>query len=505
MGELSARAVRFTYPGALAGQAALEEVTLTVAPGEFLGLIGPNGSGKSTLLRCLTGLLAPQGGAVLIDGQPVEEWPPGELARRLGVVPQSEQTAFEFTVEQLVAMGRYPHRRRWQRETAADRRAVAEALAFTGLTSLAQRPLGSLSGGERQRVLLARALAQEPQALLLDEVTTHLDLGYQAEILALLERLNAERGLTIVAVLHDLNLAARCCRRLVLLAQGRIVAEGTPTEVLTPDNLREAYGVEVSVRPGTDGRPVVAVESVAARRAPGPADEPAPAPGPPGEQAGEQADEQTVAQADEQAAAQVDERAAERTAEQPDGQAGRSAGRLSGEQTGVQPAPRGTIHLICGGGSGAALLSNLLAAGYEVTCGVLNRGDSDWEAARLRGLELAEEAPFSGVTPQAHQRNLELIRRAGAVVLGDVPFGPGNLANLRAAREALAEGRPVLVCDFTPIAQRDFTGGAAAQGYAELLSAGAVRIAAAEDLLAALPAKTSAAEPPRKSDEERLR
>jgi iron complex transport system ATP-binding protein len=395
---------------------------VTIRRGEFVGLIGPNGSGKTTLLRCLTGLLAPEGGAVLLEGREVGRWGPGELARRLGVVAQGGEAGFEFTVRQLVAMGRYPHRRRWQRETPADREAIAEALRLTNLLGLAERPVAALSGGERQRVALARALAQTPRALLLDEVTAHLDVGYQAEVLALLQRLQAERGLTIVAVLHDLNLAARGCQRLILLAGGRIIVTGPPAEVLTPTNLEAAYGVKVQVSPGRDGYPLVTVEGPAR---PGTA-------------------------------------SAERAAGGTAGRVRRDAGR------------QGTVHLICGGGSGAALIRQLVGAGYQVSCGALNRGDSDWETARRYGLAVAEEAPFSAIGAEAHAANLALLRQAAAVVVGDVPFGPGNLPNLRAARAALAAGRPVFVCDFTPLAERDFTGGEAAREYGRLLAEGAV-------------------------------
>lgn len=424
MGEFSARAVEFTYPGPGSGRAALDGVSFTIAAGEFVGLVGPNGSGKTTLLHCLTGLLSPHGGAVLLDGRTVAAWGPAELARRVGVVAQGEGAGCEFTVAQAVAMGRYPRRRRWQRETAADREAVAAALRLTGLADLADRPLATLSGGERQRAALARALAQTPRSLLLDEVTAHLDLGFQAEVLTLLRRLNAEQGLTVVVVLHDLNLAARCCQRLFLLSRGRILAAGAPGEVLTPDTLQRAYGVAVRVQPGPDGLPLVAVDQTAPQV-------------------------RTPAQA-------------------------------------RPPAPGQPVHLICGGGSGTALFGRLLGAGYRVSCGALNRGDSDWEAARLYRLEVAEEAPFSALGAQAHAANLALIQRAAAVVVGDVPFGPGNLLNLQAAREALARGRPVLVCDFTPLGKRDFTGGEAARAYAALLSGGAVRVAEPGGLLPAL-------------------
>lgn len=439
--ELRTEAVRFAYPGPPGSRPALGGVSVTVAPGEFVGLVGPNGSGKTTLLRLLTGLLKPQGGTVLLDGREVSDWRPAQLAASLGVVGQGEEDGFAFTVAQVVAMGRYPRRKRWQPETAADRRAVETALQLTGLTALRDRPVTALSGGERQRVVLARALAQEPRTLLLDEVTAHLDLAYQAEVFALLQRLHAERGLTVVAVLHDLNRAARACQRLILLAGGRVIADGPPAAVLTAENLRTAYGLEVNVETGRDGHPLVTVEGVAGWTGAGAGTAVAPHFG------------------------------------------GDASGRSA-----ITPAPAGPVHVICGGGSGTWLLAKLAEAGCQLSCGVLNRGDSDWEAARLYGAAVVEEAPFSAVSPEAHARNLALIRRAAAVVVADVPFGPGNLPNLRAAREAREMGRPVFACAFTPLAERDYTGGEAAREFGRLLADGATLVRDPEEVLPALAA-----------------
>lgn len=237
---------------------ALAGVTLRVERGEWLGILGPNGSGKTTLLRVLGGYLRPLGGTVLLEGRPVASYPSRERARRLAGVGAEPPPEFGFTVLEFVLLGRIPHAGPWEGEGEEDRRAVERALRLTGTEALAGRPLAALSAGERQRVYLARALAQRPRVLLLDEPTAHLDLRYQQEVLALLERLRREEGLTLVTVLHDLNLAALYCQRLLLLAGGRVLAAGGAGEVLRPEVLRAAYGCEVCVAP----HPVLGVPQV---------------------------------------------------------------------------------------------------------------------------------------------------------------------------------------------------------------------------------------------------
>jgi iron complex transport system ATP-binding protein len=237
---------------------ALRGVSLAVGAGEFVGVLGPNGSGKSTLVKTLSRVLRPLGGRVLLDGADVWRLGPRAVARCVAVVPQDAPAPFDFSALEVVLMGRSPHLSRLSAEGVEDLRIAREAMERTDSWCFAGRPITQLSGGERQRVTLARALAQEPRLLLLDEPTSHLDLGYQIETLERLAALNREAGTTLVAVLHDLNLASAFCPRLVLLAEGRIVADGAPEAVLTRDRLRDVYRVDALVEPDPiHGRPHV--------------------------------------------------------------------------------------------------------------------------------------------------------------------------------------------------------------------------------------------------------
>jgi iron complex transport system ATP-binding protein len=227
----------------------LKNISFTVGHGEFLGLMGPNGSGKTTLLRCLTRYLPADPRAVLVDMKPLHTLSDRAVAKTFAVVPQSSSTDFPFTVRDIVMMGRIPHAHsRMSGARVEDVDVVRSAMSASGCDHLADRPFSELSGGERQRVVIARALAQEPKALLLDEPTVYLDISGQLEMMDLVRRLNREHSLTIVAVLHDINLAARYCDRIALLNQGRLEALGTPSEVLSPETIQSVYGVEVAVR-----------------------------------------------------------------------------------------------------------------------------------------------------------------------------------------------------------------------------------------------------------------
>lgn len=249
---------------------ALDGVTLHVAAGEMVGTVGPNGSGKTTLLRTLDALLQPVQGAVLLDGRDLRIMARRDVAAVIGVVPQHSPSGFGFTAQEIVAMGRAPHLHPLAGERGEDRAVVRHAMERTDTWHLRGRPLDSLSGGERQRVLLARALAQAPRILLLDEPTAHLDLRYQLEMMDLIRSL-AHDGLAIVAALHDLNLAAQYCDRLILLDHGHIAAAGAPAAVLTPELLQAVYGAEVMVEPHpATGRPHVVPLGAAARTPAGP-------------------------------------------------------------------------------------------------------------------------------------------------------------------------------------------------------------------------------------------
>jgi iron complex transport system ATP-binding protein len=239
----SLHGVRFRWPGA--PRATLDDITLDVSAGRMTALLGPNGAGKSTLLQVLLGTLAPAAGDLRFLNRPLAEWNRKELAREIGVVPQGEAEPL-FSAREIVAMGRYPYLGPWQRERAEDEAAIRRAMDRCDVTAFSDRWLSTLSGGERQRVRLARALAQEPSVLVLDEPTTFLDVRHEMTTFALLRDLR-DAGTTVVLATHNLNLAARYADELVLMREGRIVARGAPRDVLTPERLAAVYDWPVAV------------------------------------------------------------------------------------------------------------------------------------------------------------------------------------------------------------------------------------------------------------------
>jgi iron complex transport system ATP-binding protein len=252
---LRAAAVEFAYDGIVP---ALRGLSFSLAPGAFVGVVGPNGSGKSTLIKLLSGYLRAQRGKVTLGEREISRFSPRERACRIAVVPQDIPVTFDYTALEVVLMGRSPHLSPLGIESARDRAIARAAMQQTNTEAFMERRLGALSGGERQRVLLARALAQQTPILLLDEPTAHLDLNYQIETLRLLRSLHAEQGVTILTVLHDLNLAALYCDHLAMLYSGQLAAEGSPAEVLTPERLEVVYGVRVWCEPHPlTGRPYV--------------------------------------------------------------------------------------------------------------------------------------------------------------------------------------------------------------------------------------------------------
>lgn len=225
----------------------LSAISCEVAAGEILGLLGPNGSGKSTLMRLLSGVRAPQAGRVMYDSRDVRTYSRDELARAIAVVPQETAIELPFSVLEVVLMGRSPYLGTFGFESAHDLAVAQHAMEQTGVAELATREVHALSGGERQRVILARALAQEPRVLLLDEPTAFLDIKHQVAVYDLMKQLSREQGLAVVAILHDLNLAALYCDRLLLLKSGHTFCQGTPEEVLTYVNIKAVYETEVYI------------------------------------------------------------------------------------------------------------------------------------------------------------------------------------------------------------------------------------------------------------------
>ena len=248
--RLELKGVAYSYNGIRA----LEDVTMSLADGEMISLVGPNGSGKSTLLKCINKILKPRKGAILVNERDLSRVGLKELARLMGYVPQGGSYAFPSTVFDAVLLGRHPHLN-WG-VGARDREIVSRILVLMGLEGMAFRQFNELSGGERQKVLIARALAQEPEVLLLDEPTSSLDLRHQLEVLNLICTAVRKRNISAIMAMHDLNLASRFSDRIIFLKQGGIHTIGEPREVLTPENIREVYGVETLIYKNS-GRPYV--------------------------------------------------------------------------------------------------------------------------------------------------------------------------------------------------------------------------------------------------------
>lgn len=380
--------------------AVLEDVTLKVARGEMLGIVGPNGSGKSTLLKAMSRVLPPRQGSILLQENDLYQMRPSRAAQHLAVVPQEAGLDFPFTVEAVVMMGRIPHLKRFQREGPRDREIVRAALRQTNTLELAERLVTELSGGEKQRVLIARALAQEPEVLFLDEPTSFLDLNYQIEIMELLNRLRYEQGLTVVMVVHDLNLASQYCDNLLVIKNGRIFTAGNPTQVLNEDLIREVYGCEVKVEQRHPGsRPMLVIQP------------------------------------------------------------------FNHHPNNIHLR----VHVVGGGGCCGLLFHHLQERSWEVTCGVVNIGDSDWQEAKRLGFGVVEAAPFSEIGLEEDQLNRQAMLQADYIILAPIPFGIGNLPNLGAVLDMAERGAPVIVIDEGRIAQRDYTGGQAAAIYNRLL------------------------------------
>jgi len=257
VGQLDARHLSFSYTTHT--PFSLEDVSLSIERGSITGLLGPNGGGKSTLLRILAGILRADAGEVLLEDLSLTRLPRREAARRIALVPQGTHPTFDFTALEMVLLGRHPHLGAFELEGPGDLELAHDAMEATGTADLADRSFLTLSGGEQQRVALASALAQAPQVLLLDEPTASLDLGYQLEIGALLSTLNRDRAVTMVVATHDLNFAARICDRLVLMRQGRVIAEGPTSTTLTPEAIAQLYDVDARVSADMDTGQLIVV------------------------------------------------------------------------------------------------------------------------------------------------------------------------------------------------------------------------------------------------------
>lgn len=244
----------------------VKRASLQVEPGEFIGILGPNGSGKSTLLKLMGGILGPDSGTVLLKDKELHDYKRKVLAQSIAWLPQEHDMAFSFRVGEIVLMGRHPYLSALTFESQKDFDISNQAMRTTETTHLSERQFNEISGGEKQRVMMACAIAQEPEVLLLDEPTTALDIKYQLEIINILDRLNRQDGMTLILAMHDLHLASKYCRRLILIDQGNIVKDGTPEEVLQKEILESVYGVKLKVFHDPDDGSILISPETSCRR-----------------------------------------------------------------------------------------------------------------------------------------------------------------------------------------------------------------------------------------------
>jgi len=372
-------------------QKILHKINFHLKENEFIGIIGPNGSGKSTLLKNISKLLSPDSGYIYLDKGLLNEYSYKELARKMAVVPQDTEINFNFSVYDLVMMGRNPYQDRWGRVTETDKNKVEEALELTDTKKFKDKSIQKLSGGERQRVIIARAIVQEPELLLLDEPTASLDINYQRNIFDLISDLNDELEMSVLAVSHDLNLISQYCERLILLSNGNIHTMGKVEEVITKENISEVYNTEVDIKynPMTE-RPYVIIVP-------------------------------------------------------------RKKNSQKRRENNFK------VHLICGGGTGKDIMNILNDLNIKVSCGVLNRGDSDWEEAKRLNYEVVEIPPFAPIDENAVEKNKKRIGNSDLIIVSNTPFGWGNIDNIEVLTSL--EKKDILFMTKQDVKVRDFTEG----------------------------------------------
>ncbi|MDD3840665.1 MAG: ABC transporter ATP-binding protein [Clostridia bacterium] len=368
----------------------LKEVNIDFPKGKFISILGPNGSGKTTLLKNISGALRPDYGTINIDKRNLNEYSKKELAKKVAFVPQNTSINFDFSVYDMVLMGRTPYIERLQNEKIEDLKIAKKAMEQTSTWQLKDRFATQLSGGEMQRVVAARAIAQQPEIILLDEPTSHLDVYYQLDLLELMHGFKERRNLTVIAVLHDINLAAQFSDLIVLIKEGEIVGMGPAAEIVTEKNIKQVYGIDcfVSLNPITKSPYVL-----------------------------------------------------------PYGKSTNNSRNKSHTR----------FHIICGGGSGSNLMEKLYDAGYPLSAGVLNIGDTDWNTGKILGIDIAEELPFSPISSLSFRDNLKLIHQSDVVVLSDLYFGEGNVKNIEILFDDSLKDVHILAL-YDKISDKDYTG-----------------------------------------------
>jgi len=410
--ELEIESLYFEYDERMV----LSDISFSISKGDFVSIIGPNGSGKSTLLKNLASILKPIKGNIKLEGKKIDEYRAKELARKMALVPQDTNVTYDFSVFDIVLMGRNPYLNRLEKEKQIDFQIVKDSLKLTNTLHLRDRNINEISGGERQRVIIARALAQEPEIILLDEPTSHLDINHQIEILSLLKKLNKEKKMMILLVIHDINLAARFSNKMILLNEGRVLSIGEPEAVITNQNMERAYNVNmlISHNPHTNSPYIIP---------------------------------------------------------------------LVPDENQISSKVRRKLHIICGGGSGIDVISRLDMMGHEISIGVINIGDSDWELGKKLSLNLIEEMPFNEIKEETFRKNIEAIKNADLVILTSVPYGNGNIKNLMAALKALELGKPVYLIDNYNKRTFDYTEGKASHLLSEMKKIGLKVVSSVDRLM----------------------
>ncbi|MEA2016112.1 MAG: ABC transporter ATP-binding protein [Actinomycetota bacterium] len=399
----------------------LDDISFDVEEGSFISVLGPNGAGKSTLVNLISGVLGNYKGRILVGGSDIKELASGDTAKIVGVVPQYTNPGFNFTVDEMVMMGRHSYISRFGVESKTDFDRVREAMKRAEISSFSKRKFSELSGGEKQRVIVAQALAQDSPVLLLDEPTSHLDINFQIEFMNLFMELNKKENKTIIGIFHDINLALQGSGSVLLLKEGRVFGFGRSTDILSRESIKSVFGSDVFVgkNPVTDKLYISPVFS-------------------PG------------------------------------------AGQYV---YGKQRNKNLKVHVIGGGGAASQILGLLYNSGYDISCGVVNTLDTDIDTARMLGIPYVAEAPFSPVSTDSHQKNLQFIKSSDVVILPGIEFGTGNFLNLISVREAVKLNKRVLILNGKDINDRDHTGGKAAELYNRIIGQGAVTVKSIKQIL----------------------
>jgi iron complex transport system ATP-binding protein len=403
--------VNFAYDGA----AVIDGLSFTVRKGSFISILGPNGSGKSTLINLLSKVLKGYAGRIEVFGNDLKNLSPRNISKLISVVPQYSNPGFDFNVEEMVLMGRFPYISRFGREKQSDLSIAGSVMEKTGISRLAGKKFNELSGGEKQRVIIAQTLVQDTPIVLLDEPTSHLDINFQIEMMELFYGLNRNEGKTIIGVFHDINLASNYSREAIFLRQGKIYASGEIGTVITRENIRNVFKSDVYVgkNPFTGKlyvSPTFASDSL-----------------------------------------------------------GNNDGRKE-KNINIK------VHVIGGGGAASPILNMLYNKGYMLTCGVVNNFDTDLDTAEMLGISYVSEAPFSPISLYSANKNREFIKASNIVILPAIAFGHGNFSNLVSVKEAIDMGKKVIVVTGEAIAKRDYTDGKSQKLYEKILEKNVILI-----------------------------